>query len=140
MGIEFNSGSYVKDSTKFSNENNASNLFKEKVVSEINETADEAYNKMLEKKAEYEASKGIFNQLSEKKSIAYKKYKSAQLNNKESNYSSMLSDSKSSYESLSSQCFNASIDTDVLLWSLKNSISYSGKMNNSASIANSILS
>lgn len=139
MGIEVKSNSYMVDTLKLNKTKTDAAEFKEEVLNDINGTADDAYNQMLAKKAEYEAAKGIFNNLSQKKVTAYKKYQSAQLSNKNGSSTSLLSETRSSYDSVLSQFSDASINVDVLRSSLQDSIFYSGKMNNSAGIANSVL-
>lgn len=138
MGIDFNLNGCSTDVLKQNNAKNYSTDFKEEALSDINKTADDAYNQMLKKKAEYEAAKGIFTNFAEKKATAYKKYQSAQLNSK-NGYTSLLSESKNSYDSVLSQFNDAEINVDVLRSSLTDSIFYSGKMNNTASVANSVL-
>lgn len=112
--------------------------FKEGVLDDINNTAEDAYTKMLAKKAEYEAAKKQLSIWSDKKAIAYKKYTVAQQEHKQG-YSSNFNQTRSEYESIQSNYSGASIDVDVLRSSLQDSISYSGKMLNSASLANSVL-
>lgn len=115
------------------------NEFKDGVFSDINNTAEDAYNKMLAKKAEYEAAKNQLSIWTDKKTAAYTKYTAAQQANK-NGYSSGFNQKRTEYENALSGYSGASIDVDVLRSSLQDCISYSGKMITSASVANSVLS
>lgn len=112
--------------------------FKSEVLDDINGTADDAYNKMLAKKAEYEAAKKQLSIWTDKRADASKVYFSAQ-QAKKNGYCSGFNQKRAAYENALSGYSGASINVDVLRSSLQDSISYSGKMLNSASVANSVL-
>lgn len=112
--------------------------FQNKALSSITTTADNAEQQMLAKKAEYEAAmlqEEICNNLRHKAEVSYKdakrKYELGQ-------DASGFQTAKAQYNSIMSQYTTASNNSDILRFSLQDSISYSAKMNNCAMIANSM--
>lgn len=109
-----------------------------KVLGSITETADEAYQKMLAKKAEYEAAKNQLSLFVSAKEQAFKKFRSIQENcTNKNDYSYRTAEAE--YSSVLSNYTNADSNVDILRGSLLNSIFYSGKMNTSALLAESAL-
>ncbi len=103
--------------------------FQTNVLNGINQTADEAYQSMLEKKAEYEAAMNRLSIFQQKKYYLECELKKPGTTNQFRNeYNNMIN------------LFNdAEINTDILRSSLQSRIFYSGKMNNSAAIASAFL-
>lgn len=112
--------------------------FKTKVLDGINSTADSAHQQMLEKQAKYEAAKSQFSIFTAAKNKAFAKYNSIKQKSKSENDYNLKS-AKSEYNATLSSYNDSEITTDVLRYSLQSAISYSGKMNNSAALAASIM-
>lgn len=103
--------------------------FQTNVSNSIKSTIDNAKQEMLAKQAEYDAAK----QQEEIYRALMLQYK------RESDKSGVKGDKLAKYKDAVSLFNNAEINTDVLRSSLQDRISYCGKMNNVAIIANSIL-
>lgn len=108
---------------------------KSKISDSINGTAEDARQRMLKKQAEYDALMKKMSVFSEFKDQMYSKLKSATYNNSNS-LESVQAQYKTAYDNYSS----LDIEISAKRSSLMDSIFYSGKMNSSAIIANSILS
>lgn len=111
---------------------------KSKVLTEINGTADDAYQKMQDKRAEYEAAMKQLSIFDNAMDNAYSEFKAAQFRCSNKNDSTLLT-AQSKYYSSRNTYSNQNINVEVLRASLNSDISYCSKMNNSAFIANSIL-
>lgn len=112
--------------------------FKNSVLTSIIGTAEDAYQRMQAKKAEYEAAMKSLDLFAQVKNKAYTKFKTVQSNKKNGNDSTLLS-AKYEYTIALGSYSDADRNTDILRSNLQDSIFYSGKMNNSASIANAAL-
>lgn len=113
--------------------------FQTNVLASITTTADNAKQRMLAKQAEYNAAKlqeEICNELRYKMEVRFKEAKAKYERGQDS---SGYQAAKAQYNSIMSNYTSASQQADILRFSLQDSISYSSKMNNSAMIANSIL-
>lgn len=113
--------------------------FQTKVLGSINETADNANQRMQEKKAQYDAAKQQESCWDELRQNAQSKYEDLMYQYRNGKNPTGLQEAKSRYDSIMSGYCNATINADVLGDSYSRSISYCSKMNNSASIANAIL-
>lgn len=117
---------------------NQANDFQTNCLNGIQETADNAYQQMLAKQAEYDAAKKQSSIFEQAKNRALVKFNSIKQQSKgQSNYN--VKTAQAEYNSALSNYSNADINADVLRSSLQSSISYSGKMNNCAALANAIL-
>lgn len=112
--------------------------FQTDCLSGIQSTADNAYQQMLQKQAKYEAAKKQLSIFQQAKDNAFAKFTAAKQSAKDENDSNYLS-AQSEYNTASNNFSDADIDVDVLRSSLRDAISYSGKMSNSAALANAII-
>ncbi|MDD3437373.1 MAG: hypothetical protein PHC64_09515 [Candidatus Gastranaerophilales bacterium] len=104
---------------------NASTYFQTKITESINSTSDNAYERMLAKKAEYEAAKTIFDKYQEE----YITMQRRLCNNNPNDLKK--------YYNLKTCLKNTEINVDVLRSSLMSCIFYAAKMNNATAPANS---
>jgi len=109
----------------------------ESAIDSINGTAEQAYNDMQAKQAEYDAAMAKLSKLEMPKYFASREF--ASVKNNHNNNSSIFHSTKSKYESLSSLYSGAETNADILRSSLQSRISFCGKMNQSASLANAAL-
>jgi len=109
-----------------------------KIVASVDETAQKADAEKEAKMAAYNEAMGQLNVFEQAKNKAYSKFKSLQSSCKNSD-NSELRTAQAEYSSICSSYSDANINTDILRSSLLSSIFYSGKMNNSAILANSTL-
>lgn len=116
------------------------NDFTTNTLNEIKDFAQNTYEKMLAKKAEYETAMKRLDVFTQAKHKAYVKFSSAKTacKNDETNYS--YRSAKAEYSTACASFSDAEINSDVLRGSLQDSIFYSGKMNNCATIASAVLS
>jgi hypothetical protein len=105
------------------------NEFQTKVLNDINGTATNAREEMLAKKAEYEAAMDQLSVFQRQKNIL----------ERDVQYSSASPDKVSKYRKTLSLFHQSDRNTDILRSSLQNSISYCGKMINSAAYANQMI-
>lgn len=115
------------------------NDFKTNTLNEIKDFAQNAYEKMLAKKAEYEASMKRLDVFTQAKHKAYVKFSSAKTACKNDENDFSYRTAKAQYSAACASYSDAEINSDVLRGSLQDSIFYSGKMNNSAAIASAVL-
>lgn len=109
------------------------NDLKQKTLNSINNRAEEAYQKMQEKREAYEFAMKKFSIFKQKREVALTKFKAQKGTYTED-------EAKMRYKNIDRQTSDYEINTDVLRESLRRDISFCAKMNNSAFIANSILS
>lgn len=107
---------------------------KQRVLDDINSQESSAYQKVQEKKEQYEAAKKALSVFQDKLSKAKANFMSAQKNK-----SSDASWLKARFEDAQTQADYADIDVSVFRSSLQGSLSYYSKINNQAFMANSIL-
>ena len=112
--------------------------FQTKVLDSIQGTADDAYQAMLDKKAKYEAAKKQLGVFEAAKQNAYTKFKTAKQHSTTGKEGEFIF-ARAEYNSVLSNYTDADNNVDILRDSLLGSIFYSGKMNNSAAIANATL-
>lgn len=108
------------------------NDLKQRTLDSINEQADNAYQKMLEKKEIYQKAMKTYNIFKNQKEIAFR----TMLENRGT---SRQEETRIKYQTVAKSLFEAESDSDILRDSLRNSISFCSKMTESAFIANSIL-
>lgn len=106
---------------------------KQKTLEKINAQAENAYQKMQEKMALYNAAMKKYSIFKEAKEKAFSFFKSYEGTGREQEY-------KNKYQNAQKSLFDAELDSDILRDSVRSSISFCTKMNESAFIANSILS
>jgi len=107
------------------------NPMKERVLASIQDSADNAQLKVEEKQLRYATAMKRLNIFQNKKHFSLSKL----------NYNKNPNDPKAQaeYKSLSGQEFDFELEVDVSRYSLQNSLSYSGKMNQSVFMANAML-
>ncbi|HNW25617.1 MAG TPA: hypothetical protein PLG15_03210 [Candidatus Gastranaerophilaceae bacterium] len=123
---------YIRDINEDFGMDFVTNDLKQRTLESINNQAEDARQKMYEKRTIYEASMkkyGIFSELKEKAFTIFQSYKNT---SKEEEF-------KTKYQNAQKSLFEAESDSDILRDSLRSSISFCSKMNESAFIANSIL-
>lgn len=117
--------------------NNAT--FQANVLNSIEDTAGKADAQMQTKAQEYEQAKlqeSIYEALKNKTYVEFRAAKESSVKGKNQN---KFNNIKSKYDSIMSQYTNASNLVDIKRSSYQDAISYSAKMNNSLSIAQSVI-